>query len=33
MTSQPPDLFGCTVLDYRDWLVAELEALGEPVDP
>jgi pimeloyl-ACP methyl ester carboxylesterase len=27
-----PDGFGCTVLDYRDWLVAELEALGEPVD-
>ncbi|WP_236795066.1 alpha/beta fold hydrolase [Amycolatopsis sp. GM8] len=27
-----PDGFGCTVHDYRDWLVAELEALGEPVD-
>jgi pimeloyl-ACP methyl ester carboxylesterase len=27
-----PDGFGCTVPAYRDWLVAELEALGEPVD-
>ncbi|WP_030903516.1 alpha/beta fold hydrolase [Streptomyces sp. NRRL F-5126] len=27
-----PDGFGCTPADYRDWLVAELEALGEPVD-
>ena len=27
-----PDGFACTVPAYRDWLVAELEALGEPVD-
>jgi pimeloyl-ACP methyl ester carboxylesterase len=27
-----PAGFACTVLGYRDWLVAELEALGEPVD-
>jgi pimeloyl-ACP methyl ester carboxylesterase len=27
-----PDGFGATVVEYRDWLVAELEALGEPVD-
>jgi pimeloyl-ACP methyl ester carboxylesterase len=27
-----PDGFECTVLGYRDWLIAELEALGEPVD-
>jgi pimeloyl-ACP methyl ester carboxylesterase len=27
-----PDGFGCTVTAYRDWLVAELETLGEPVD-
>jgi len=27
-----PDGFGATVLEYRDWLVAELEAIGEPVD-
>ncbi|MFD2419512.1 alpha/beta fold hydrolase [Amycolatopsis pigmentata] len=27
-----PDGFGCTVSDYRDWLAAELETLGEPVD-
>ncbi|MEU0795414.1 alpha/beta hydrolase [Amycolatopsis sp. NPDC005961] len=27
-----PDGFACTVTGYRDWLVAELEALGEPVD-
>jgi pimeloyl-ACP methyl ester carboxylesterase len=27
-----PDGFDCTVLAYRGWLVAELEALGEPVD-
>ena len=27
-----PDGFGCTVTEYRDWLVAALEALGEPVD-
>ncbi|MFY9932736.1 MAG: hypothetical protein WAK82_32515 [Streptosporangiaceae bacterium] len=24
--------FDCTVLAYREWLTAELEALGEPVD-
>jgi len=27
-----PDGFGATVLEYRDWLAAELEAIGEPVD-
>jgi pimeloyl-ACP methyl ester carboxylesterase len=27
-----PDGFDCTGLAYRDWLTAELEALGEPVD-
>jgi pimeloyl-ACP methyl ester carboxylesterase len=27
-----PDGFGCTVSAYHDWLVAELEALGDPVD-
>ena len=27
-----PDGFECTVQAYRDWLIAELEALGEPVD-
>ncbi|ONI81448.1 alpha/beta hydrolase [Actinosynnema sp. ALI-1.44] len=27
-----PDGFDCTVPGYRAWLVAELEALGEPVD-
>jgi pimeloyl-ACP methyl ester carboxylesterase len=27
-----PDGFGCTTVEYRDWLVRELEALGEPVD-
>ncbi|WP_228000379.1 alpha/beta fold hydrolase [Nocardia australiensis] len=27
-----PDGFGATVLEYRDWLVGELEAIGEPVD-
>ncbi|WIV55558.1 alpha/beta fold hydrolase [Amycolatopsis nalaikhensis] len=27
-----PDGFECTVSAYRDWLVAELTALGEPVD-
>jgi pimeloyl-ACP methyl ester carboxylesterase len=26
-----PDGWGATVTGYRDWLVAELEALGEPV--
>ena len=27
-----PAGFGCTVLAYRDWLVGELERIGEPVD-
>jgi len=27
-----PDGFDCTVTAYREWLAAELEALGEPVD-
>jgi pimeloyl-ACP methyl ester carboxylesterase len=27
-----PDGWGATVLEYRDWLVAELEAIGHPVD-
>jgi pimeloyl-ACP methyl ester carboxylesterase len=27
-----PDGFDCTVSGYRDWLAAELAALGEPVD-
>src|SRR5690348_9443955 len=27
-----PDGFGATVLEYREWLVAEVEALGGPVD-
>ena len=27
-----PEGFGCTVLEYRDWLVGELEGFGEPVD-
>ncbi|MGQ4598218.1 alpha/beta fold hydrolase [Nocardia sp. R6R-6] len=27
-----PDGFGATMLEYRDWLVRELEAIGEPVD-
>ena len=27
-----PDGFGGTRLDHRDWLVSELEAIGEPVD-
>jgi pimeloyl-ACP methyl ester carboxylesterase len=27
-----PDGFGCTVSAYRNWLVTQLEALGEPVD-
>jgi pimeloyl-ACP methyl ester carboxylesterase len=27
-----PDGFDCTAAAYRDWLTAELEALGEPVD-
>jgi pimeloyl-ACP methyl ester carboxylesterase len=26
-----PDGFGATVTEYRDWLVREVEALGEPV--
>ena len=27
-----PDGFGGTIDEYRDWLVAELEAIGRPVD-
>jgi pimeloyl-ACP methyl ester carboxylesterase len=27
-----PPGFGATMGDYRDWLVAELESIGEPVD-
>lgn len=27
-----PDGFDCTSSSYRDWLIAELAALGEPVD-
>ena len=27
-----PAGFGATIGDYRDWLVGELEAMGEPVD-
>ncbi|MBU6530894.1 alpha/beta fold hydrolase [Streptomyces sp. NPDC057245] len=27
-----PDGFACTLSGYRDWLVAELEKIGEPVD-
>jgi pimeloyl-ACP methyl ester carboxylesterase len=27
-----PDGWGATVEDYRDWLIAELEAIGSPVD-
>lgn len=27
-----PDGFACTVLGYRDWLIAELEALGTPAN-
>lgn len=27
-----PDGFGATSDDYRDWLIGELEAIGEPVD-
>jgi pimeloyl-ACP methyl ester carboxylesterase len=27
-----PSGFGATVAEYRDWLVAELEAIGRPVD-
>jgi pimeloyl-ACP methyl ester carboxylesterase len=27
-----PPGFGATQADYRDWLVEELTALGEPVD-
>jgi pimeloyl-ACP methyl ester carboxylesterase len=29
--SPVPDGFGATVIEYRDWLVGELTALGEPV--
>ena len=27
-----PDGWGATAEDYRDWLIAELEAIGSPVD-
>ena len=27
-----PDGFGATMVEYREWLVGELEAIGEPVD-
>jgi pimeloyl-ACP methyl ester carboxylesterase len=27
-----PDEFGATALEYRAWLIAQLEAVGEPVD-
>lgn len=27
-----PEGFGATVTDYRDWLIAELEQIGPPVD-
>ncbi|GIG70273.1 alpha/beta fold hydrolase [Phytomonospora endophytica] len=27
-----PDGFAATVTDYRDWLITELEAIGEPAD-
>ena len=27
-----PPGFGCTRLEYRDWLIGEIEAVGEPVD-
>ena len=30
--AEVPDGFDCTVPAYREWLTAELEALGEPVD-
>lgn len=30
--SPVPDGFGATVIDYRDWLIAELELIGQPVD-
>lgn len=30
--SPVPDGFGGTVIDYRDWLIAELEAIDTPVD-
>ena len=30
--SPPPDGFACTKDAYLDWLVGELEAIGEPVD-
>lgn len=27
-----PDGFGCTRVEYRDWLIGAIEAVGEPVD-
>ena len=27
-----PTGFGCTALEYRDWLIGEIEAIDEPVD-
>lgn len=30
--SPVPDGFGATVIDYRDWLIAELERIERPVD-
>lgn len=30
--SSVPEGFGATVYDYRDWLIAELERIGRPVD-
>ena len=26
-----PDGFSCTMLEYRDWLIAQLDSIGEPV--
>jgi pimeloyl-ACP methyl ester carboxylesterase len=30
--SEPPAAFGATMGEYVDWLIGELEAIGEPVD-
>lgn len=30
--SPVPPGFGCTATEYRDWLIGEIEATGEPVD-
>lgn len=27
-----PDGFGCTISEYRDWLIDELDGIGEPID-